>query len=1124
MQGRPIVVCLLSGLAALGQTQTVTVRGFITDRSAALVPNATITLTNVDQKRSWSVSTNSEGAYVFVQIPPGTYDFAAEAPGFKKHQRSGLVFEVAQVAAIDITLEVGAVTETVEVKTEAPLLETASSTLGSVVNGKAAESLPLNGRNILQLVALTPGINATRSFRGAATGSGNIAAVAFSANGGREISNEVMLDGSPQIVMGYNQAAYVPSPDALQEFRVQTNSLSAEYGRTGGAVVNLVHRSGTTDFHGVLYEFLRNDKFDANGFFSNRNGQPKAPFRYNQFGFTLGGPLTPSRQSTFFFLNYEGIRQVNPGSNTFTVPTTQMKNGDFSGVAGVIYDPATIDASGIRQPFPANRIPSQRFNPVGVKILSYYPDATRAGLSNNFFSQQGSTGRSDNFSVKIDRRISERQNLYGRFSWNTVDNDLSNHFRNLASPNAGWSGARNRSVTIDDTYTVRGWVLHANAGYAYHANPRDSASRGFDLTTLGFPASFAQTAQFPIFPRIDAAGQASLGGDPTFVIGNKFETHTWVADATRLINGHTIKFGGVFRLNRVSNFRPNAPAGNFTFDEGFTRETFNSNRGGHSVATMLLGLMSGGRIQYEPQLALQVRYGGVYFQDDWRVNDRLTLNLGLRWDTDRPLTERFDRTSWFDYNAPLPIQVPGLGPLHGGLVFAERNGAPRGNKDPDNNNFAPRIGLAYKATQHLVLRSGFGVFFTPTTGIGPSTGSTGALSFNAVTNITSSIDGGRTPFTTLSNPFPQGYNQPSNGAEGLLTFIGQSINAQSRYDRVPYAAQWNFDIQYELPNQMFVDAAYAGNAGVKLLAQTQFDQLPDQYLALGDELNRTVANPFFGIIPATSSIGQRTTTAAQLLRPYPQLTGLQQTWGSLAHSSYHSLQMKFRKRYRGGLQMMAAYTWSKLLDDFSSVGGYGQSYPGYTNHNKRFLDKTLSSLDVAHHVVLNYQYDLPFRPGGRLLRTVAGGWSLNGGTAIQSGMPIPILSLANTTNSLGGGQRPNSTGKSSRTPGGAKERIDRWFDAASFVNAPRYTFGNVSRTLPDNRGPYLQDWDFSVLKNFPIRESKRLEFRAEFFNAFNNVNFLPPEGAAADFGRPQFGTLTDAERARVIQFGLKLHY
>ena len=1064
----------------LGQTQTATVHGIVTDRTGAVIPNTTIVLTNVDQNRSWRSSSNAEGEYVFVQIPPGSYSLQSEAKGFKKFQRTGITLEVAQVAVLDVTMDVGDIAETVSVTEQVALLETASSTLGEVVNNKTTEALPLNGRNVLELVQLTPGINTTRSYRSSMAGSGSITAVAFSANGGRETSSEVMLDGSPQIVMGYNQPAYVPPPDALQEFRVQTNSLSAEYGRTGAAVVNLVHRSGTKEFHGVMYEFLRNDAFDSNVFFNNRNGKPKTAFRYNQFGFTLGGPLTPSRQNTFFFVNYEGIRQINPGSTTFTVPTDAMKAGNFSSTGVTIYDPETIDAAGTRQPFANNIIPTSRFNPVAVKMLSYYPEPNRPGMANNFFSQAGSNAATNNFSTKIDRRISDRQNLYGRFAWLDSDSNPPNHFHNVGSPDSGWSGGRSRSVTVDDTYLVRSWVLHGNYGYVYVANPRDAVSRTFDQTSLGLPAYMNAAAQFAIFPLVQPAGYAALGDNATWIIGNKFETHTFAGDATHLVNGHTLKFGGVYRLNRVSNSRPNSPAGTYTFNEGFTRQTFNGNVGGNSIASMLLGVMSGGNIHNEPLLALQVLYGGVYFQDDWRVSNRLTVNLGLRWDSDRPLTERFNRTSWFDFNAPLPIKPAGLPPLYGGLVFAGRNGAPRGNKDPDNNNFAPRIGLAYKASDRLVLRSGFGVFYNPTTGIGPSASSTGALSFNAITNITNTIDGGRTPFTILSDPYPQGFNGASNGGDGLLTMLGQAINAQARYDRVPYTAQWNFNVQYQIREEMLLDIAYAGNAGVKLLAQAQLDQLPDQYLALGDGLSRSVANPFSGIIPTTSSLGQATTTVGQLLRPYPQFTDVQHTWGTFAHSTYHGLQVKFRKRYHSGLQMLVSYSWSKMLDDYSSVGGYGQTYPTYTNFNKLYLDKAVSWLDVAHHLVINYQYDLPFKPKERLLRAVAGGWALNGVTTIQSGQPIQVTSAANTLGAFDGTQRPNSTGISSQTPGSVKQRVDNYFNLAAVSTPPRYTFGNVPRMLPDNRGPGLANWELSVLKNIPIHEAKRTEFRAEF--------------------------------------------
>jgi len=1119
----------LSISAASAQTQTATVRGLVTDNSGSVIVGATVTLTNTDQNRAWVFTTNSAGEYLFLQVLPGNYTLVVEQNGFKRYAQSNLVFQVAQVAEINVVLEVGAVSETIEVYAQAPLLESASSTLGEVVNSHTVESLPLNGRNVLQLVALTPGVNTTSAYRTATSASGNIAAVAFSANGGRNVANEIMLDGSSQIVMGFNQPAYIPPPDAVQEFRVQTNALSAEYGRTGGAVINLVHRSGTKEFHGVLYEFLRNDLFDANGFFNNLNQRKKAPFRYNQFGGTVGGPLTRSRETTFFFVNYEGVRTVNPGSTILTVPTVKMRQGDFSEISAIIYDPATIDSAGRRQAFPNNRIPQNRLNPVALKLLSYYPEPNLPGIANNYFSQAGSRLSENSVSVKIDHHLSARQHLFGRFSRDNINLRLPNHFNNLASPNAGMAAARNRSVTLDETYTLGNWVLHANYGYAYHGNPRDSASQGFDLASLGLPASLAQAAQFPVFPRIEPAGYAPLGGEAAFIVGNKFETHTLVGDASTLLGNHVLKFGGVYRINRVSNFRPNAPAGLFIFNEGFTRQAFNSNQGGHSIASMLLGLMSGGRIQQEPALALQVLYGGLYLQDDWRIHTRLTLNLGLRWDTDRPLTERFNRTSWFDFDAVLPINVPGLGPIKGGLVFAGRNSNPRGNKDADNNNFAPRLGLAYRVNDRLVVRSGFGIFYNPTTGTGPSTATTGALGFNAVTNIITSIDGGRTPFATLSNPFPTGFNQPSNGAEGRLTLIGQTVAAQVRSDRVPYSMQWNLDLQYQLQNNLLLDVAYAGNAGVKLPANAELNQLPDKHLALGDELTRSVNNPFFGIIPTTSSLGQRTIVQGQLLRPYPHLTSLAQVWGSLAHSSYHALQVKFRKRYSNGLQMLAAYTWSKLLDDFSSVAGFlGQQNPGYTNNNQRRLDKSLSALDIAHRVVINYQYELPFGLGkpslnrSGLINVLFGGWSLNGITTLQSGLPISISSAANTTNSFGGVQRPNSTGQSSRTAGAVKDRLNNYFNKAAFVDAPRYTFGTVGRFLPDNRGPYLYRWDLSVLKEFKFSEAQRLEFRAEFFNLLNQVNFDAPAGTV--FGRPEFGIITSAEQPRVIQFGLKFYF
>ena len=1131
LAGAALLIAALAGdLGA--QTQAASLRGMVQDSSGSIVPKASIQLTNTYQNRSWQTESNEQGIYVFLQIPPGNYRLSTEATGFKKYSRAGLTLEVAMAAEINLTLEVGSVTEVVEVKADTPLLETASSTLGEVINSITTENLPLNGRNVLQLVALTPGVNMNSNFRTQTSGSGSIGSNGFSANGGRNVSSSILVDGSPQEVMGYNQPSYVPSPDAVQEFKVQTNNLSAEYGRTGGAVINMVHRAGGSAFHGVLYEFLRNNAFDANGFFNNLNGRPRGPFRFNQFGGTVGGPLTKSRQRSFFFFNYEGVRQVNPSTSFFTVPTGAMRQGNFGEINGLIYDPQTINAAGERQPFPQNTIPGARLNPIGRNLVSYYPQANRAGVINNFFTQAGSRNSRNVYSTRIDHRFSDNHNIFGRFSSDIGRNTQADQFANIASPNPGFDGVVSRSATIDDTYLFHGWVIHANLGYAFHANPRyPRDDRQPKPSQLGFPTALDGIAQFALYPTVNVANYAQQGPESSYIIGNKFETHTWTGDASRLFGAHTIKFGGTYRLNRASNFRPANPSGTYTFNDGFTRRFFDRTGGGDAVASMLLGLPSSGQIQSEPATAIQVPYVAFYFQDDWRVHKRLTVNLGLRWDADFPLTERFDRASWFDLDAPSPLRAPGFTNLRGGIVFAGARtpGAPRGIKDLDRNNFAPRVGFAYKVTERLVYRSGFGVFYSPTTGIGPSSTTTGALSFNAITPYPGSIDGGRTPYTTLSNPYPDGFIVPRNGADGLLTFVGQGISTGLRYDRVPYALQWNSNLQYQLPNNLLIDVAYAGNSGVKLQANTNLNQLPDQNLALGSELNRVVPNPFLGVLPAATNLGRATTTAGQLLLPRPWLTGLTQQWGAMAHSSYHALQVKFRKRYANGLQFLAAYTFSKTLDDFSSVAGFlGDQNPGYTNNNRRDLDKSLSALHIPHNLAVNYQWELPFGKGRRFLNQsraadwVIGGWIANGVTSLQSGSPISIGSRNNTTNSFGGGQRPNSTGVSSVTPGSTKDRISNWINPAAFVDAPQFAFGNVGRFLPDNLGPGLQNWDISILKDFRFNERFRLQFRTEMFNAFNNVNFNNPAGTT--LGQPGFGVITGTERARIMQFALKLYY
>lgn len=1139
---RIAVAIMLAAMLPAGwaQTQTATVRGEVTDSTGAVIPGAALTLTNLDQNRPWEVESNAAGAYVIQQIPPGNYSLVVQADGFKRYERQRFILQVAQVAEINVPLEVGDITETVEITAEAPLLETATSDLGEVVNSRTAESLPLNGRNVLQLIGLTPGINTTRNFRNSTNGNGSISAIAFSANGGRNVANSIMLDGSSQEVMGFNQPSYIPSPDTLQEFKVQTNAFSAQYGRTAGAVVNMVTRSGGSEFHGVLYEFLRNDKLQANNWFSNANGRDRAPFRFNQFGGTLGGPLTPGRQKLFFFQSVEFRRQVNPASVTQSVPTPRMKQGDFSEDNRTIYDPLTLTDDGTRDAFPNNFVPAGRRNPLAQSLLSFFPDPTASGIRNNFFSQQGSRPNTWDTSSKVDYRFSDRNSLFARVSLNKTINTLPSRWNNIASPGSGWNGSINRSMTLDDTYLLGQWVMHGNYGYSYHANPRRYIEEDVSQASLGFPAAVDSQVQFPVFPRIQVADFQQMGNNAFWYIGNKFESHTWVGDMSRLFGDHTIKFGGVFRLNRVSNHRPADPAGFYQFNRNWTRERFNRGSQGNSVASMLLGVMNGGRIRFEPALSQQTPYWGFYLQDDWRLSSALTVNLGLRWDQDRPITERYNRAGWFDFDISQPtlvLDTPGIErQVAGGLQFAGVDGNPRHIKNYDNNNIAPRFGLAYKVTDRLVIRTGMGVFFNPTTGFGPGTATAGAVSFNSLSPVIGSQDGGRTPFTDVSDPFPLGFNAPSNGSEGLATFLGQSPAAIVRTDRTPYSMQWNFNIQYELPDSWLVDAAYAGNSGVKLLGSgVQFNQIHNDYQSLGDRLNDQVENPFFGVIPSNLGLGRRMISLGQLLRPYPHFSGVNTPRGYEFHSTYHALQVKMRKRYTSGLQLLAAYTWSKMIDDVSSVAGFvGAQNPGYTNHYDKRLDKSLSALDIAHRLVFNYQYEFPFGKGKALLNRggwvnqVLGGWNLNGVTTMQSGLPVGITSRFNNLNAFGGRQTPNRVpGQSPLTDGPVVDRLggrfaDRpYFNVGAFEQPEPFMFGDMGNMMPDAREPKYFNWDLSIVKNFPFNERTTLQFRAEFFNFFNNTVFRRPN---TSFGNNNFGNITAAEAARVGQLGLKLYF
>ena len=674
--------------------------------------------------------------------------------------------------------------------------------------------------------------------------------------------------------------------------------------------------------------------------------------------------------------------------------------------------------------------------------------------------------------------------------------------------------------------------MHGNYGYSYHANPRRYIEEDVSQASLGLPAALDSQTQFPVFPRVQVQDFQQMGNNAFWYIGNKFESHTWVGDMSRLFGDHTIKFGGVFRLNRVSNHRPADPAGFYQFTRGWTRERFNRGRQGNSVASMLLGYLNGGRIRFEPALSQQTPYWGFYIQDDWRFSDKLTINIGLRWDQDRPITERYNRAGWFDFDASQPdlvLSTPGLErPVVGGLQFAGAGGNPRHIKNYDNNNFAPRLGLAYKLTEKLVIRTGAGVFFNPTTGFGPGTATAGAVSFNSVSPVVGS-QGRRThPVHGRHGSVPAGLQRADRtGAEGLATFLGQSPAAIVRTDRTPYSIQWNFNIQYELPESWLFDIAYAGNSGVKLLGSgVQFNQLPNEHQSLGDRLTDRVDNPFFGVIPSNLALGRRTIAYGQLLRPYPHFSGVNTPRGYEFKSNYHALQVKVRKRYSSGLQLLGAYTWSKMIDDVSSVAGFvGAQNPGYTNHYDKRLDRTLSGLDVAHRLVINYQYELPFGKGKALLNRGGPGEPDPRRLEHQRRHDVPERTAGRNHLEIQQPQclrRPADAESRAGPEAADRRRGDGAAGRAVLRPGPTSTpersssrsrscSGNMGNFLPDAREPAYVNWDVSILKDFPFNERVRLQLRAEFFNFFNHTVFRRPN---TSFGNPNFGNITAAEAAR----------
>jgi hypothetical protein len=1120
-----LTICQVSG-----QTFSGSVLGTVQDSSGGAIPNATVTATNTQTNQRLEGKSAADGNYVITPLPPGSYRLEASAAGFKHFIREGVVLQVAQQARLDIHLQVGELSESVTVTGDAPVVDASTSVIGKVVSNKAILELPLNSRNVYSLIFLTPGV--------AGSIGNNYNSMSYSINGARASMMETLIDGataSHPTVQGYTGISAFPSVDAIGEFKVLGSNYSAEYGRSAGSVLNVVFKSGTNQFHGSAYEFLRNSVLDANDFFANSRGVPLASFKRSQFGGTLGGPIV--KDKTFFLASYEGLRQRSFSSRTATVPTALERAGNFSQTyAGanrpvLIFDPFTTrpnpNGSGyIRDAFPGNIIPPDRINPVARNVLKYMPLPNTQGSAftnaNNFYAAGSGILDIDQIDGRFDHNFTTNNRMFVRVSKRNQDDlpavlwpqEIAMSEDRINQRNRMYNGVLDYTSTPNASTILNGRLAFARSLYFYENQGLD-----FPASSLGLPAALDTAGGLTMFPRFTIGGYATLGNQDNRY--NAFMTYTAAGSLTRIQGSHTLKAGYEGRMIRVNNRESRATSGDFGFTAGFTQgpnATQSASDRGNSIASLLLGTGSGSLIQNFKDAAAQSFYTALYMQDDWRVTRRLTLNLGVRYDLDSPRTERFDRINYFDPDAksPLAALVPAFPDLRGGLVFVGEDGRPRSQYKWDTNNIAPRIGFAYLLTDKTTIRGGWGNFYA----ISPQQahGTVGPFGFRTQTPWVGTIDG-ITPNDLLSNPYPRGFTAPPGASQGLLTQAGANIQAPVQETLTPYAMQWNFNVQRELPGAIALEVAYVGTRGLQLSRNDEsglsLNQLDPKHMELGARLNDQVDNPFYGIVD-NGVLANPKVSRAQLLRPYPQFTDVIPLYSSGSSSTYHALQISFSKRFSRGLQFEGSYTKAKAIDN------------GMSHQNSYDIrsSKTLADYDIAQRFVVGYLYELPIGRGHRLggdwngaLNALLGGWQVNGITTYQSGTPLSI-----TANNVSGIFSPrgnaNNNGQSGKLTGDVHDRLDRYFDTTVFSQPPAFTFGNLSRRMPDIRAPGTGNWDISMFKQFQFREMLRVQFRSEFLNAFNTVRFNAPNQSVVS---NQFGVISSqANSPRQIQFGLKL--
>ncbi|MFN7993134.1 MAG: carboxypeptidase-like regulatory domain-containing protein [Bryobacteraceae bacterium] len=1141
-----LAVCIV--FTANGQGgDTAQVRTTVTDSTGASIPAAKVSMTNEGTGVAVNLPTDQSGLCIFNTLQPASYTVKVQAEGFKAAEQQHVVLRVGQQLDLQFSLEVGAVSQTMVVEGQAPLINTVSGALGTEVTNRYIIDMPLLDRSLTSLSFLAPGVT---EVTGASVNT--LGGTTFASNGQRYATAEFRLDGGLASAPeggegGTTNVSYLPSVEAIQEFKLQNNSFSAEYGNNGGTVVSFVTKSGTNQFHGSGWYFGRRPSFDANDFFSNLAGQPKGVYVHDQYGASVGGPIV--KQKLFFFADFERKRDDAPFTIDTSVPTAAQRTGDFSqtynpdGSLKQIFDPKSatpvMDGGQIvdytRTPFAGNVIPQSAIDSIGQKLINLYPGGNTPGDSvtglNNYIAKLVNVQPTWQIDSKVDYYLNQKNRLSGRYSISRSNSDTPDPFlaENINKFNS-------ESGTIEHTWTASPTLVWTNRiGLTRYVN-NQRVKRSVDPLSLGFPKDLIYNPWYgdPYVPSITFDdGYQGLVADACCTMTTETDTQ-WAINSQmiKIINRHNLKFGGERRIFFNNFIQPGNTSGSFNFGPSITAsDVYNPNTDaeGSGLASMLVGFPGSGDLSLLPAVANKSSETAFFIQDDWKVNRKLTLNIGVRYEFSTPYTERFNRNQFSCVTCDSGINVPALGAWPGGEIYGTSilASSKMRHANADMNNIAPRLGFAYGLNDKTVIRGGAGVYY----GMSYATNwQYGGDTWNKDITLNTTLDSGVTQYATMENPFPAGFVGPEEGKYGALAEWGyNNYNHAGTTNRNAEIYQWNIGFQRQLPGSMLIEVNYSSNRSTHLPWKKSPQNynfvstaVREQYGSTG--LAQSVPNPFQYLFVGPNAIFNEpdsvyngdTIPRIDILRPYPQFPGYFGSFPPFAATSrYNALQVRFEKRYSMGLSFTGNYTYSHMTSNSDEganrwIGALSAGEP--QDKNNLAAEQSVSANDTPHRLALAAIYELPVGRGrkygthmNRVLDAVIGGWRLNSFVTLQSGQPITVWMARNRLS--GGQQRPNLSGSacSGISPQAIINGDGLYFNTDAFSAPADQMAGNAPRYLSGCRVPGIANLDQGIAKQITIREGMFVEVRGEFFNFLNHARFAAPGSA---FGSGSFGVIS----------------